>query len=77
MEVEGESRVTIVVTGERCRVGSAEPEPCASACASFEPSAEGKTIVEVDAIEGTHGAVEALRRCLADAGFTDIRVRSE
>jgi len=71
----GGDRIGIVVQGEQCRQGQAAAVPCAELCASLArtPSAA----VDIDAIQGRHGTVEELRKCLRDAGFTNVRVHSE
>lgn len=70
-------RLSIVVQGDRCRRGTAEPQPCDQLCAELDRASAGSTTVEIDASAGRHGAVEALRACLREAGFSDVRVRSE
>lgn len=67
---------SIVVTGERCDAGSGAA-PCPEVCAGLDASQAATSTVVIDATAGTHGAVEALRACLIEAGFTDLRVRSE
>lgn len=66
----------IVVTGERCDAGSGAA-PCPEVCAGLDAGRAAASTVVIDATAGTHGAVEALRTCLTEAGFTDLRVRSE
>lgn len=70
-------RITIVVRGEQCRRGEAEPEPCPRLCAALDRTHAATVEVAVEAVEGRHGTVEALRKCLRDAGFTRVRVHSE
>lgn len=70
-------RITIVVRGEQCRRGEAEPEPCPRLCAALDRTHAATVEVAVEAVEGRHGTVEELRKCLRDAGFTRVRVHSE
>ena len=72
----GKARRSIIVMGERCRAGRG-PVPCDEACAGLDRTRAAETSVEIDARRGSHGTVEDLRACLEEAGFTDIRVRSE
>ena len=71
----GGDRIGITVQGDQCRRGQAAAVPCADLCASLDrtPSAT----IDIDATQGRHGAVEELRKCLKDAGFTHVRVHSE
>ncbi|MEX1369149.1 MAG: hypothetical protein AB1Z98_38835 [Nannocystaceae bacterium] len=75
-EAETKAQLSIVVTGERCDAGSGAA-PCPEVCAGLDASRAAASTVVIDATAGTHGTVEALRTCLAEAGFTDLRVRSE
>ncbi|MCA9648481.1 MAG: hypothetical protein H6712_09795 [Myxococcales bacterium] len=72
----GKAELRIVVAGERCDAG-AGLAPCTEVCAGLDASRAARSSIEIDAREGTHGAVEALRRCLEEAGFTTLHVRSE
>lgn len=77
---EGEAagdRITIVVQGEQCRRGQGEPQPCPQLCAALDRTHAATVEVAVEAVEGRHGTVEELRKCLRDAGFTRVRVHSE
>lgn len=77
-EAEGAGdRITIVVQGEQCRRGQAEPQPCPALCAALDRTHAATVEVAVEATEGRHGTVEDLRKCLRDAGFTRVRVHSE
>lgn len=71
------TRMSIAVLAERCRQAQAEPVPCSQVCESLDRARASSTTVEVDATRGSHGAVESLRACLKEAGFSDVRVRSE
>jgi hypothetical protein len=64
--------VHIVVEGERCRTGD-DVVPCTSLC----EREDGVTQADVDATLGAHRTVEELKTCLKDAGYDDVRVRSE
>lgn len=70
-------RIVIVVRGEQCRRGQAEPQSCPELCAALDRSHAATVEVAVEAVEGRHGTVEELRKCLQDAGFTRVRVHSE
>lgn len=74
--VEG-ARLPITVEGDQCRQPGAPPRPCDQLCAALDRTRAASVTVDVDASAGRHGAVEALRACLREAGFTDVRVRSE
>jgi hypothetical protein len=71
------SSLTLVVQGEQCRRGQAQPEPCAQLCASLDRTGAAATEIILDATEGRHGTVEELRTCLQEAGFARVRVLSE
>lgn len=77
----GKARLSIEVQGERCRQGDAPPAPCPQICQDLGRDHRGRgassVVVEVDATQGSHGAVEALRACLKEAGFSQVRVHSE
>lgn len=70
----GTTAVTVV--GERCSVGDQDPAGCAAVCEKLG-KAPDKGTVEIDAAKGTHGAVESLRTCLTQAGFSNVVVRSQ
>lgn len=71
------ARLTITVQGDRCRQGQAPAAPCPDVCAALPRERAATTQVEVEATEGRHGTVEALRQCLTQAGFAKVRVHSE
>ncbi|MEM9459575.1 MAG: hypothetical protein AAGF11_35690 [Myxococcota bacterium] len=77
----GPARLSIEVQGERCRQGEAEPAPCPQVCRALDQDHRGRgpssVVVDVDATQGSHGAVETLRACLKEAGFSQVRVHSE
>ena len=66
----------LVVDGERCRRGDAEPLPCDQFCRSLGTEPKTRKI-QVDATLGSHAAVDSLRKCLAAQGFRDVTVRTE
>lgn len=70
-------RIVIVVQGEQCRRGQGEPQPCPELCAALDRTHAATLELAVEALEGRHGTVEELRKCLRDAGFTRVRVHSE
>ncbi|MEM7155939.1 MAG: hypothetical protein AAF799_24015 [Myxococcota bacterium] len=72
-----QSRISIAVKGDKCVQGSGEAAACPEVCAGLDRKDAATVQVEVDASAGRHGTVEALRACLKEAGFTDVRVRSE
>jgi hypothetical protein len=68
--------IALTVEGERCRRGDAALGPCDALCTSL--AAEPKTQkVTIAGTLGTHAAVDALRKCLAEQGFRDVVVRLE
>jgi len=69
--------ISIAVKGEQCRQGAGALAPCPEICAALDRTNAASTHVEVDASSGRHGTVESLRGCLQEAGFVDVRVRSE
>ncbi len=69
--------ISIEVKGEQCRQGAGALAPCPEICAALDRTNAASTHVEVDASSGRHGIVEDLRGCLQEAGFVDVRVRSE
>lgn len=75
-EPDPKSRLSIAVVGERCRYVD-RVAPCEEICASLDREGASERMVEIDATRGSHGTVEALRTCLEQAGFSDLRVRSE
>ncbi|MCH9680466.1 MAG: hypothetical protein K0V04_03450 [Deltaproteobacteria bacterium] len=75
-DAQGSARAVVAVVGEQCRHGETELAACADVCAELGPGS-ASTPVEIDATQGTHGSVEALRTCLTKAGYTDITTRSE
>ena len=78
-QAAGEGRISVAVAGEQCRLPGQPEAPCEEVCAALKPKAQAnrETVVEVDATEGAHGAVEALRTCLREAGFSDVRTQAE
>jgi hypothetical protein len=75
-EVAGE-RITLVVQGDQCRRGSAEPQSCAELCAALDRTTAATVEIVIEATAGRHGTVEELRRCIQEAGFARIRVLAE
>lgn len=77
-EAEGaNTRLSITVQGDKCVRDAAPGAPCPQICAALDRTRASEVTVEVDATHGSHGVVEALRTCLQEAGFSDVRVRSE
>lgn len=70
-------RITIVVQGEQCRRGEANAQPCPQLCAALDRTQAATVEVAIEAVEGRHGTVEELRRCLQAAGFNRVRVHAE
>ncbi len=66
------ARLQLVVKGEQCTQGDAAPTSCPELCAALR-TRDPRPTVEIDATAGMHGVVEDLRRCLKQAGFTDVR----
>ncbi|MEZ4264774.1 MAG: hypothetical protein R3F39_00230 [Myxococcota bacterium] len=64
----------ILVRSEQCVVGNGEPTPCDVACKA--EAITPTTQVDVDATEGAHATVEALRACLTARGITKVNIRS-
>jgi hypothetical protein len=71
---DAEPGYLIVVKSEQCVVGTGEPAPCEAACKA--EAITPATRVEVDATEGAHATVEALRACLTGRGVTKLNIRS-
>ncbi|HET6583761.1 MAG TPA: hypothetical protein VFG69_09940, partial [Nannocystaceae bacterium] len=71
-----EDALQLTVDGERCRRDGETPAACADLCESLAGEAKERPI-RVNGTLGTHAAVDALRRCLADRGFRDVVVRTE
>jgi hypothetical protein len=69
---EAIARPVVVVQGERCRLGDTPLRECEAVCGEQASGAE----VEIDATQGTHRAVEALRECLKGRGVK-VKVHSE
>jgi hypothetical protein len=72
----GEGPLELTVEADRCRRGSEPPEPCDELCRALAAEPKNRKIV-VHATLGTHSAVDALRRCLADQGLRDVVVRTD
>jgi hypothetical protein len=72
-----EDRITITVQGEQCRRDRDPAVPCPELCASIDRTHAATVEIDVEAAAGHHGIVETLRKCLQDAGFANVRVRSE
>lgn len=70
-------RLGIIVQGDRCQYDQAAAAPCAEVCAALPRTHADTVVVEVEATEGRHGSVEALRKCLVQAGFANVRVHAE
>jgi hypothetical protein len=69
--------VSVAVVGSQCAIAGAESIDCTLACRRLEAESDPGRRIEIDATQGSHGTVEALRSCLADAGLTAVDVRSE
>lgn len=74
---EPQGTIEIAVQGEECRRGDEAPVQCPALCDALPTEGVKERRVVVDATLGTHAAVEALRACLRDAGFTQVVVRTE
>jgi hypothetical protein len=72
-----DARPTVVVRGAQCQLETAPPDACAAVCDRLKAEADASQGVDVDATHGSHGAVEELVRCLSEAGFSNVDVRSE
>lgn len=73
----GGGSMAITVKGVQCTLGDADPAPCADVCAGLDRTNADSVSVVIDSTLGQHGAVEDLRTCLKDAGFTSVSVRAE
>jgi hypothetical protein len=73
---EGGGR-SITVVGSQCVLERGEPGDCSDTCRKLMAKGEKDQAIEVDGTKGSHGTVEALRKCLIDAGATAVEVRSE
>lgn len=71
------ARLMITVQGDRCRHGRAPAASCPDVCAALPRDHAATIEVHVDAVEGRHGTVEDLRKCLKQAGFAKIDIDSE
>lgn len=69
--------LVLTVQGDRCQQGQAPAAACPAVCAALPRDRAATVTVEVEAAAGHHGTVETLRQCLRQAGFTNVRVRSE
>jgi hypothetical protein len=76
VDEEPEARAAVVVRGAECQLGG-EPTPCDAVCERLQADSDPSRGIDVDATHGSHGAVEALVRCLTEAGFANVEVRSE
>ncbi len=63
----------VLVQGDRCSVGDAEPASCADACAALLEARPAW--VEIDGTAGTHKVVQDLRACLRESEI-DVRMLS-
>lgn len=68
--------VGVVVVGSQCTIAGAEPIDCKEACRRLEAESDPGRKIEIDAAQGSHGTVEALRECLSAAGLV-AELRSE
>jgi hypothetical protein len=66
--------MAIVVEGERCRLDEGAAQDCEAMCHELEPAEARPPHVALDATQGTHRAVESVRRCLREAGYVDVEV---
>jgi hypothetical protein len=76
-QVEGSGRAVVVVRGAKCELDGEPASLCETVCERLRSQGAVDRVVEVDATHGSHGAVEALERCLTEAGFSNVNVRSE
>lgn len=66
--------VRVAIRGERCVVDGGEPLLCSAACEAVAQRSTPESPVDLDAAEGTQGAVDTLKRCLALKGYKTVRV---
>ena len=76
-QAEGAGPVAIVVRGSQCELGEAPPSSCEEVCERLQAEGTTEQAVEIHATHGSHGVVETLERCLSEAGFSKVEVRSE
>jgi hypothetical protein len=69
--------IAFTVTGDTCAAGDAAAVPCEALCAALPGEHDTASPVVVHAAHGTHAAVERLRECLGQAGFSKVVVRTE
>jgi hypothetical protein len=69
--------IAFTVRGDTCAVGDEEAVACQTLCASLPGEHDTARPVVVNAAHGTHSAVESLRKCLAQAGFSNVVLRTE
>jgi hypothetical protein len=68
---------SITVMGSQCVLERGARGDCDDVCRQLMASGKPDHAIEIDATKGSHGTVEALRKCLVDAGATAVEVRSE
>lgn len=73
---EAADTLQVKVDGDQCRRGSEPPVRCLDLCTSLATEPVQPKVL-VDGTLGTHAAVDALRRCLAEQGHRDVVVRTE
>jgi hypothetical protein len=69
--------ISFTVRGDTCAVGDEEAVACETLCASLPGEHDTARPVVVNAAHGTHSAVERLRECLEQAGFSNVALRTD
>lgn len=68
---------SVTVVGSQCVLERGKPGDCNDVCRQVIAQGEPDRAIEIDATKGSHGTVEALRKCLVDAGASAVEVRSK
>lgn len=72
-----DATIVFTVKGDACASGDAAAVPCETLCGALPGEHDTASPVVVNAAHGTHAAVERLRECLGQAGFSRVVVRTE
>ena len=68
--------VVILIKGEECSIDGGEAQSCPKACESLKSQDKKEIRIDIQGELGAHAVVEDFKKCVDEAGFEDVTLRS-